>query len=359
MIAATLPTRTDGVAVLPAPWRITFDTNPDDCNLSCVMCEEHSDFSQKKQLRMADHRPHRRMDVSVIRRVVSEMAPRGLREIIPSTMGEPLLCREFDEIVAICREYGVSLNLTTNGTWPHRGPTGWAKLVCPVTSDVKVSWNGVSAQTQESIMRGSPLGDRIADVRAFLKVRDEIALAGGNRCRVTLQCTFMESNLGELPALVHLAAELGVDRVKGHQLWVHFAQLAGQDLRRNSESRLRWNRTVQDCNRVSDEHRRPDGSQVELENFLPLPEDGIADILPDWVCPFIGREAWVNHAGRFDPCCAPDSERRALGDYGNAATPRGLLEIWEGSLYRSLLGGYQNQSVCRKCTLRRPREQVR
>ena len=27
---------------LDAPWRITFDTNPDDCNLNCVMCEEHS-----------------------------------------------------------------------------------------------------------------------------------------------------------------------------------------------------------------------------------------------------------------------------------------------------------------------------
>jgi hypothetical protein len=24
------------------PWRITFDTNPDTCNLRCVMCEEHS-----------------------------------------------------------------------------------------------------------------------------------------------------------------------------------------------------------------------------------------------------------------------------------------------------------------------------
>src|SRR5207253_2951864 len=24
------------------PWRITFDTNPDTCNLHCVMCEEHS-----------------------------------------------------------------------------------------------------------------------------------------------------------------------------------------------------------------------------------------------------------------------------------------------------------------------------
>ena len=25
--------------VKPGPWRITFDTNPDDCNLHCIMCQ--------------------------------------------------------------------------------------------------------------------------------------------------------------------------------------------------------------------------------------------------------------------------------------------------------------------------------
>ena len=36
------------------PWRITFDTNPDDCNLQCLMCEEHSPFSPKQAERKAE-----------------------------------------------------------------------------------------------------------------------------------------------------------------------------------------------------------------------------------------------------------------------------------------------------------------
>jgi hypothetical protein len=36
-----------------APWRITFDTNPDDCNLSCIMCEEHSIYSKSQEERKA------------------------------------------------------------------------------------------------------------------------------------------------------------------------------------------------------------------------------------------------------------------------------------------------------------------
>ena len=27
------------------PWRITLDTNPDTCNMRCIMCEEHSPHS--------------------------------------------------------------------------------------------------------------------------------------------------------------------------------------------------------------------------------------------------------------------------------------------------------------------------
>lgn len=353
MNAITAPTGCDGAAALPAPWRITFDTNPDDCNLACVMCEEHSDLSERKQLRMLGHRSHRRMDIAVLRMVVAEMAPQGLREIIPSTMGEPLLFAHFEEILAICHEYGVLLNLTTNGTWPHYGPERWGELICPVTSDVKVSWNGSHPGVQESIMRGSDFQEGLQALRTFIHVRDRVAQTTSHRCRVTLQCTFMERNLPDLPRVVELASGLGVDRVKGHHLWVHFKELNDQDLRRNPESRRRWNATLQECLRVAERCRPKDGSPLMLDNFLPLSEAD-ENMPEDWVCPFLGREAWVNHAGRFDPCCAPDAERAALGDFGKVQGPLGMSGIWQGAAYRTLFGNYKGRPVCRKCTLRRP-----
>ena len=350
--------RGDNIPALPAPWRITFDTNPDDCNLSCVMCEEHSDFSEKKRLRVLSHRSHRRMDIQVLRRVVVEMAPLGLREIIPSTMGEPLLYQHFDEILDICREYGVYLNLTTNGTWPRLGPEEWGVRLCPLASDVKVSWNGSTSTVQEAIMKGSSTEKRVEDLRAFLRVRDRAAQGLGHHCRVTLQCTFMEDNLSALPALIALAADMGIDRVKGHQLWVHFSEMADQSLRRSRESRIRWNQTLEECRRTAATHLRPDGGRVSLDNFLPLPVDGETPLPSDWVCPFLGREAWVNHTGRFDPCCAPDEERKSLGSFGMVTDNGGLRGIWEGLPYAELLGDYTSRPVCQKCNMRRPREQV-
>ena len=212
--------------ITSGPWRITFDTNPDDCNMFCIMCEEHSEYSQLRKERIVSRRPHRRMDISIIRKTVRQMSSRGLEEIIPSTMGEPLLYEYFTEILEICKKYNVKMNLTTNGTWPGLGPGKWANLICPVTSDVKISWNGASSSVQEGIMKGSRFEKRVKDLTEFISVRDKLAAIGENRCRITLQITFMESNLTELPDIVKMAVSLGVDRVKGHHLWAHFPEIS-------------------------------------------------------------------------------------------------------------------------------------
>ena len=335
----------------PGPWRITFDTNPDDCNLHCIMCEDHSPYSDTQADRRKEGRPRRRMDIGLIRRVLAESVGTPLREIIPSTMGEPLLYRHFDEILDLCGEYGVKLNLTTNGTFPGQGAAAWAERIVPVTSDVKVSWNGATGATQEAVMLGSNWERVLENVRTFIRVRD--THAAGNRCRVTFQLTFMEVNFRELPDIVQLAAGLGVDRVKGHHLWVHFAQMGGQSMRRSPASIKSWNGVVEEAYRAAEEYRLPDGSRVLLENIFRLDPDGEGDIAPGAECPFLGQEAWVAADGRFSPCCAPDVLRRTLGDFGNV-NETSLNDIWEGAEYQKLRKNYMERSLCRGCNMRRP-----
>ena len=335
------------------PWRITFDTNPDDCNLHCIMCEDHSPYSSTQSDRRRSGLPKRRMGIDLIRRVMEESRGTALREIIPSTMGEPLLYRHMDEILDLCAHYGVMLNLTTNGTFPRRGAMAWAERIVPVTSDVKVSWNGSTKETHESVMLGSNWETVVENVRAFVGVRDAHARQGGNRCRVTFQLTFMEVNASELPGIVKLAAELGVDRVKGHHLWVHFGQMRGQSMRRSPAAIARWNAIVSSAHEAVERYRLPDGSRILLENVFRLDENDEGDIAPNGVCPFLGREAWVAANGRFNPCCAPDALRRALGDFGNVNSTS-LYDIWESPEYRGLQAGYMKNALCRGCNMRRP-----
>ena len=335
------------------PWRITFDTNPDDCNLHCIMCEDHSPYSTTQSDRRKAGRPKRRMGIDLIRRVMEESRGTGLREIIPSTMGEPLLYRHFDEILDLCAEYGVKLNLTTNGTFPKRGAKAWAERIVPVTSDVKVSWNGATKATHENVMLGSNWETVLENVRTFIGVRNAHAERGGNRCRVTFQLTFMEINVSELPNIVKLAAELGVDRVKGHHLWVHFSQMGHQSMRRSPEAIARWNAIVDSAYEVAERHRLPSGDRVLLENVFRLDENGEGDIAPDGECPFLGQEAWVASDGRFNPCCAPDALRRTLGYFGNVDSTS-LYDIWKSAEYSDLQANYMKNALCRGCNMRRP-----
>ena len=358
------------IVPLPVPWRITFDTNPDDCNYSCTMCEQHSEHSPHQKQRKAKGVRRQRMSFELIQRTLSEMAPQGTRESIPTTMGEPLMYKEFPQFIDLCREKYVKMNLTTNGSFFGRGASKWAELIVPVTVDVKISWNGITKVTQEKVMKNSNLEKQVENLKQFLAVRDRVAAEGGNYCSVTLQLTFMEVNLTEIPAIVAFAIENGCDRVKGHHLWAHFPEIKDEDLRRSKDSILRWNAIAKQCREYAAAHPLRNGKTLRLDNFFDLELSAAAAVTseqmpreltvsspihPEAVCPFLGKEAWINHEGRFDPCCAPDEQRKSLGDFGNINEPgQSLMEIWKGEKYQELCRTYLSKPLCRGCNMRQP-----
>lgn len=336
----------------PGPWRITFDTNPDDCNLKCIMCEEHSIYSKCQINRKKEGRARRRMSINLMRKILEESKGSPLKEIIPSTMGEPLLFRQFDEIINLCQEFDVKMNLTTNGTFPKYGATQWAKKIVPIGSDVKISWNGATKETSELIMIGSNFEDRLQNVRDFIKIRDEIYAQGGNFCSVTFQLTFIESGLEEIPEVVKLAASLGVNRVKGHHLWVFTKEMQEESMRRSKEAIQRWNKIAIKSIEMAEIYRLPNGEKVLLENIYPLEETAEKELFSDGICPFLGKEAWVSAEGRFGPCCAPDEDRKKLGDFGTLQD-HSIEEIWEGDAYKNLQKNYLKHAVCKRCNMRK------
>lgn len=253
------------------PWRVTFDTNPDDCNLHCDMCEGFSQYSTVK----ADRKglPPRRMPFELVEKVLAELVdlhlekPQdslGALEVIPSTMGEPLLYEHFEKILDAIQQQdqrlqdhglsGLKLNLTTNGTFPRLGAERWAPKILPLTSDIKISWNGATKATQELIMRGQNFDQVLENVKILVKHRDAIAEAGGNFCRLTLQLTFLEENFQEIPDIVKLAGDLGINRVKGHHLWSHWEEMERRSMKRDAAAVRRWNDMVPQAEEVAKAH---------------------------------------------------------------------------------------------------------
>jgi glycosyltransferase involved in cell wall biosynthesis/MoaA/NifB/PqqE/SkfB family radical SAM enzyme len=335
-------------------WRITIDTNPEDCNLKCVMCEEHSPYSKFiPSLFKETGVKRRRMKFADVEEVFHQAEKLGVKEIIPSTMGEPLLYKEFDKIFELAEQTKIKINLTTNGTFPKKTVQEWAKLIVPNTIDIKISWNGATEETAQKVMIGIDFNQAIENVKSFIKFRDEHFAKTGYFCRVTFQLTFMQNNMHELAEIIKLAASLGVDRVKGHQLWAHFEEIKNLSMKANQESVMQWNVFVKQAIDAQEKFRKPNGEKVILENIIPLHDNETKELPEEYECPFLTKELWVSATGNISPCCAPDNLRKSLGDFGNISTTS-IEDVLKGFVYMELVSKYKMKPICKTCNMRKP-----
>ena len=334
-------------------WRITLDTNPEDCNLKCIMCEEHSPYSNFKKMLFEKTGVKRRvMPLDWITNIMRQAKQLGVKEMIPSTMGEPLIYEGMENIVHLCKENDIKLNLTTNGTFPRKSVEEWAEILIPVISDVKFSWNGATKETAEQVMLKIPFDKVLDNVKQFIKLRDEYYQQTGYYCRVSFQLTFMTNNMHELAEIVKLGAELGVDRIKGHHLWAHFSEIQPLSMKSSTENIAKWNVYVEEAYKAQEKYRRPNGEKIVLENILPIEDDSL-EVPENYECPFLNKELWISATGKISPCCAPDEQRQQLGDFGNIQTTS-IVEVLQSEQYQNLVNNYQTIPLCKSCNMRRP-----
>lgn len=334
-------------------WRITIDTNPEDCNLKCIMCEEHSPYSDFiSNLYKETGVKRRRMKFETVAQLFEEANQLGVKEIIPSTMGEPLLYKGIEGIFDLAQQYGIKINLTTNGTFPKHSVRDWAKIIVPHTTDVKISWNGATAATSNKVMFGLDFDKAVENLKAFIAYRDWYFTEQGYYCRITLQLTFMQNNMHELADIVKFAASMGVDRVKGHQLWAHFDEIKELSMKANSGAINAWNSYVIEALEAQSKHRKPNGEKVILENIVPLQEEETEEVPAHYECPFLEKELWVSATGKISPCCAPDQLRQSLGDFGNIKNTT-IQKVLHSDVYQHLVQNYKQIPLCKSCNMRK------
>lgn len=334
-------------------WRITIDTNPEDCNLTCTMCEEHSPYSNYIKDNLGGK--HRRMPKEWLETIFIQAKKIGIREIIPSTMGEPLIYKHFVHFIELCYKYSINMNLTTNGTFPQihgNNVTDWAKLIVPITTDVKISWNGATAQTAEKIMLKIDFEKAVHNVKEFIQIRNEHYSKTGYYCRVTFQLTFMQNNMHELADIIKLAGELDIDRVKGHHLWTHFEEMKHLSMKSTPQSIIKWNEYVKQAYLAQEKYRKPNGEKVVLENIIPVKEIENREISGSYECPFLEKELWISATGNISPCCAPDELRKTLGDFGNIKNIS-IENVLKSDAYQYLIKNYKQIDLCKTCNMRK------
>src|SRR3954447_12794047 len=139
----------------------------------------------------------------------------GLRRLTLQGLGEPLLSPHLLDMIRHAAGRGIHVGFNTNGVLLSRGVA--RALVAAGTGHVHVSLDGAGAATYEDVRHGTGHAPRPGQFeRVVANLRGLVAARGdARRPRVVLVFVAMRRNVGELAALVDLAADIGVD-----ELWV-------------------------------------------------------------------------------------------------------------------------------------------
>ena len=310
--------------------RITLLTNPYKCNLLCPLCFLNQRKGAERvnlgcESRIWGSRSFGEMSFETARVAIEKYAAerdssgkRILREVIPSTMGEPLLYSHFDELLEVCESLGIPLNLTTNGTFPGAwGSDAEMAALLHACSDIKISY-----LASEQFEGWKANVEKFVDVRRKLMACDaeqggcaENAALGGDAANsmliarflgiatVSLQVTLHKKNVNDVAEIVSWASSVGIDRIKWNP--VVFLSVAPQRLREMyalDDSLLESLRKELRTGALSALNVKHEGSLFFNNTVDYCAVGGKCES-----CPF-ADEVWVWPDGHEDHC--PNPERR-------------------------------------------------
>ncbi len=360
------------------------------CNLKCHFCIQYQDGTTVRG-------PH--MEAETFERVSDLLFPH-IETFQPSVSGEPLMSKGLDRVLEKAREYGVRTEYYSNGTLLNER---MIRLILPTLGRLNISFDGATKETFERLRRGARWETVLANVKGAVAAAS--ALPAEQRPEIGFACTLMEPNIRELPDLVDLAGDLGLDFVNAahvlpgtaevqEESLFHHQDLARECIDRAAErARARGIpfsvqpldhliSTVAETEELASPYFRAASLQDGVVTRLPAqavhthkrrrwptgipegadagkvavrraahrrartPHRDAASVASIWTCDYLWHKLYVAHDGSTAPCCVP-----GVPALGNLLT-RGLDEIWNGVLQRSMrIGLVRKQPVpcCRGC----------
>ncbi len=309
------------------------------CNLACRMCtvpqrENGTDIKAgalafEDFLRWLDQMP-------------------ALEELQLQGLGEPMLNRAFFDMIEAATARGIRVTSNTNLTLLT--PARAARCVTSGLAALSVSLDGATAATYESIRLNGRFDRFVRNLDRLMTARRR---ARSRTPDVRLVLVLMRQNMHEVPALVRLAAEHGVDGVLVQRLahpldeptlparyipvrtYIDSAQLTRADEARAAT--------------LFDESRR---LAAELGVTLHLPR-----LSSEPRASGKGRCTWpwdglyLTARGEVLPCCMVGTPDRA--NFGSV-TEAPLESVWNGPqavAFRDALAGPTPPRICASCAL--------
>lgn len=184
--------------------KLNLDLN-DGCNLDCLMCGGRNKPGRQNVLPLEIFR--------------ERLLPlfRYMTEFQLGCQFEPLLLPYFDQLAYLIGSTmppGLAGRCVSNGTLLSER-TADALINSGAFSRLRFSWDGSNRILFEKIRRGADFDRTIHGLKQLLALRD----ARNPRIAIEFNTTILPENCRDLPNIVRLAAELGINKVTTHKLY--------------------------------------------------------------------------------------------------------------------------------------------
>ncbi len=302
--------------------------NVSRCNFRCRMCV----VSEWDKGQRADDIP-----LNAFRDLIDEQY--GLLEIKLQGIGEPLLQRDdFFEMIRYARSKHIWVRTTTNASLLHLKGNA-AKLIDSGVNEVQISIDGATKAVYEGVRVGSVFERVMSNCKLINAYCREHRLS-----RTKMWTVVQKANLGQLEALVDIAAESGFDNQ------VFSLELSDWGVERwNERNRKASGRDALTRTRLMTLVER--GARLGVSvRFWQIAEKYRLDT-PEHLCPWPFERAYVGSDLRVVPCCYIGNPDVFQIDKAIEAG-RNLTDIWYGEAYKEFRRAHLERrlpDICRAC----------
>lgn len=313
------------------------------CNLRCRMCPIRYRMDE------GANEPLAFMSYAAFCRLVDQFP--ALSELHLQGMGEPLMHPRFFDMVRYAAARGIEVSTNTNLTLL----TERRALECVQSGlrRIHVSLDGASAETYEFIRVRARFSRVLRHLNYLIDAKRRLQR---QLPQIELVAVAMRKNLHELPALVRLAHEVGVDAVSVQHLCHDFSESTLPEkyvpMRAFVESETLLNEDPARVEAFFDAARadaRAAGIALRLPNVRPRAHD--AALGGRARCDWPWRGAYLSYDGQAMPCCMVATPDRV--NFGNMVRD-GAEAVWSNDSYnefRQQLADGPPPEVCRGCAV--------
>jgi len=310
----------NSVVFPPLPRQI--DVEPTiNCNFGCIMCQRTYWTRRAKD-----------MTIHQFKHVINSFP--NLERVKLQGIGEPLLNRDFFQMVEYCISRSIEVSTYTNGSLLHLLDRSQRLLDSGIRL-IRISLDGATKSTFEKVRVGADFEQVVSNVANLVQLRGTMTDP-----RIELWMVGMNHNLQEITDLVRLAKSIGVDAVNIQLVLNTFSykdevgtSLTDQMIARNSDTRPHLREAEQLAN------------QLGVDLILQTSKAYSTKRKCHW--PF--DRAYISVEGHVVPCCTIADPR--VASMGNIFEEP-FSAIWRGQRYQQFrlsILRHELLAPCRNC----------